>query len=92
MKMEPCEVSDIIKSQIEKYNVTTKTEKVGYVVKTGDGIATVYGLMDCMFGELLRFESGEFGMAMNLEEDSIACVILGDDTNIREGTKVESTG
>lgn len=92
MRMEPCEVSDIIKSQIEKYNVTTKIEKVGYVVKTGDGIARVHGLLDCMLGELLRFENGEYGMAMNLEEDSIACVILGDDTNIKEGTKVESTG
>ena len=69
-----------------------KTETVGYVVSLGDGIARIHGLMECRLGELLKFENGEFGMAMNLEEDSIACVILGDDTNIKEGTKVYSTG
>ena len=92
MKMNPCEVSDIIKSQIEKYNVTTQIETVGYVVGAGDGIARIHGLSDCMLGEMLKFENGEFGMAMNLEEDSISCVIFNDDTKIKEGTKVYSTG
>ena len=92
MKMKPCEVSEIIKSQIEKYNITTKTDTVGYVIQSGDGIARIHGLTDCMQGELLEFENGEFGMAMNLEEDSIACVILGDDTAIKEGTVVRGTG
>lgn len=92
MKIKSSEVSEIIKSQIEQYNVETKTTTVGYVIQSGDGIARIHGLTDCMQGELLEFENGEFGMAMNLEEDSIACVILGDDTKIKEGTEVKGTG
>ncbi|MBP5426477.1 MAG: F0F1 ATP synthase subunit alpha [Clostridiales bacterium] len=91
MGIKACDISEIIKSQIENYNMKVTADTVGYVIECGDGIARISGLDDCMQGELLKFEDGEFGMAMNLEEDSIACVILGDDANIKEGTKVYGT-
>lgn len=92
MDRKSYEVSEIIRAQIKNYDMKVTADTVGYVMECGDGIAKINGLLDCMQGELLKFESGEFGMAMNLEEDSIACVILGDDSNIREGTKVYGTG
>jgi F-type H+/Na+-transporting ATPase subunit alpha len=92
MNLKPEEISSIIKQQIENYGVKTKTEDVGYVLMSGDGIARIYGLEGCMYGELLEFEGGVKGMALNLEEDNVGCVILGDAEEIREGTSVKRTG
>lgn len=92
MRLRPEEISSIIKQQIESYGVKTEEENVGSVINSGDGIARIYGLRSCMYGELLKFENGVSGMAMNLEEDNIGCVLLGDETEIIEGTLVRGTG
>jgi len=67
-------------------------DDVGYVLQAGDGIARVYGLNNCMSGELLEFENGVFGMAMNLEEDNIGCVLFRGERDVKEGTLVKRTG
>jgi len=92
MNLRPEEISSIIKQQIENYGIKTKTDDVGYVLQAGDGIARIYGLDKCMYGELLEFEKGVYGMALNLEEDNVGCVLLGDEEEITEGTEVKRTG
>ena len=92
MSLRPDEISSIIKQQIENYGAAVKTDDVGYVLQSGDGIARIYGLQACMSGELLQFENNVYGMAQNLEEDNVGCVILGDDREIKEGTSVKRTG
>ena len=92
MNLRPEEISLIIKREIEDYSSTTKTEDVGYVLQTGDGIARIYGLKNCMYGELLKFDNEFYGMAMNLEEDIIGCVLLGGEMEIKEGSTVRCTG
>ena len=92
MNLKPEEISSIIKQQIESYGTKLKTEDVGYVLQTGDGIARIYGLRNCMYGELLQFDNDIYGMAMNLEEDNVGCVLLGGETEIKEGSIVRSTG
>lgn len=92
MNLKPEEISSIIKEQIEHYSTKTVTEDVGYVIQSADGIARIYGLRGCMYGELLEFENGIRGMAMNLEEDNVGCVLLGSETDIKEGTAVKRTG
>lgn len=92
MSLKPDEISSIIKQQIESYGPKIKTEDTGYVLISGDGIARIYGLEGCMFGELLEFEGGISGMALNLEEDNVGCVVLGDAEQIKEGTLVKRTG
>lgn len=92
MNLKPEEISSIIKQQIESYGVKTKTEDVGYVLQAGDGIARIYGLEKCMYSELLEFENGVYGMALNLEEDNVGCVLLGSEEDIKEGTSVKRTG
>ncbi|KNY28510.1 F0F1 ATP synthase subunit alpha [Pseudobacteroides cellulosolvens] len=92
MNLRPEEITSIIKQQIENYGVKTKTDDVGYVLQSGDGIARIYGLEGCMYGELLEFENGIRGMALNLEEDNVGCVLLGDAEGIKEGTSVKRTG
>lgn len=92
MSLRPEEISSIIKEQIESYGIKNKTEDVGYVLQAGDGIARIYGLESCMYGELLQFENGVYGMAMNLEEDNVGCVLLGDKEGVKEGSKVTRTG
>jgi F-type H+-transporting ATPase subunit alpha len=92
MNVRPEEISSIIRQQIEHYGTKAAEENVGYVLQAGDGIAKIYGLRGCMYGELLEFENGVKGMAMNLEEDNIGCVLLGDETEIKEGAMVKSTG
>ncbi len=91
MNLRPEEISSIIKEQIVGYGVKVKTEDVGYVLMSGDGIARIYGLENCMIGELLEFENGVRGMALNLEEDNVGCVLLGDAEGIKEGTSVKRT-
>jgi F-type H+-transporting ATPase subunit alpha len=92
MKLRPEEISSVIKQQIEGYGIKAKAEDVGYVLTSGDGIARIYGLENCMCGELLEFENGVRGMALNLEEDNVGCVLLGDAEDIKEGTQVKRTG
>ena len=92
MNLRPEEISSIIKQQIDKYQAQVEVTSVGSVIQVGDGIARVYGLEDCMSNELLEFPGGTMGMALNLEEDNIGCVILGPYTHIREGDPVKRTG
>lgn len=92
MKLKPEEITAVIKEQIENYDSATAEEKIGYVLQSGDGIAKIYGLRDAMYGELLVFENGVAGMAMNLEEDNVGCILLGSDREIKEGMTVKSTG
>ena len=92
MRLRPEEISSIIRQQIENYGAATEEENIGSVINSGDGIARIYGLRGCMYGELLKFENGVSGMAMNLEEDNIGCVLLGDETEVIEGTLVHGTG
>ncbi|MDI3547299.1 MAG: F-type H+/Na+-transporting ATPase subunit alpha [Halanaerobiales bacterium] len=92
MQIRPEEISSVIKKAIEDYGTKLETEGIGTVLDVGDGIAHVYGLEDAMAGELLEFPNGIFGMALNLEEDNIGCVLLGDETFIEEGDTVKRTG
>ncbi len=92
MNLRPEEISSIIKQQIERYESAVEVVDVGTVIQVGDGIARVYGLEKAMSGELLEFTGGVYGMAMNLEEDNIGCVILGPYTAIKEGDQVKRTG
>ncbi|GAW29423.1 F0F1 ATP synthase subunit alpha [Carboxydocella sp. ULO1] len=92
MSIRPEEISSIIKQRIEQYRTDVAVTDVGTVIQVGDGIARVYGLEECMAGELLEFPGGIFGMALNLEEDNIGCVILGPYTGIKEGDTVKRTG
>ena len=92
MKVRPEEISSILKQQIENYDMKVKQEDTGYVLNTGDGIARIYGLEKCGYGELLDFGKGIFGMALNLEEDNVGCVLLGGEEEIKEGSIVKSTG
>jgi F-type H+-transporting ATPase subunit alpha len=92
MKLRPEEISSIIRQQIDKYQTQIEMTDVGTVINVGDGIARVYGLMDCMSMELLEFPGGVLGMALNLEQDNIGCVLLGPYTHIKEGDTVKRTG
>lgn len=92
MKLKPEEITAVIREQIENYDSKTAEENVGYVLQSGDGIAKIYGLQNAVNGELLVFENGVAGMAMNLEEDNVGCILLGSDREIKEGMTVKSTG
>ncbi len=92
MKVRPEEIGSILKQQIENYNVKIKEEDTGYVLQAGDGIARIYGLEDCAYGEMLDFGKGVFGMALNLEEDNVGCVLFGGEEEIKEGSIVKRTG
>ncbi len=92
MSIRPEEISSILKKQIENYQADVDVAQVGTVISVGDGICRVYGLQNCMAGELLEFANGVMGLAMNLEEDNIGCVILGRFTDIHEGDTVKRTG
>ena len=85
-------IVDQLKKQIENFETLTQTEKVGTVVEVGDGVAKISGLSDAMASEMLEFPGGVYGVALNLEEDSIGAMILGDYTGIKEGDIVKSTG
>ena len=92
MRIKPEEVSKIIRNEIEGYNKSLDVANTGTVLEVGDGIARVYGLSKAMSGELLKFENGVMGMALNLEEDNIGVVIFGESRGIKEGGTVKSTG
>lgn len=92
MNLRPEEISKVIKEQILQYEHKLETADVGTVIQVGDGIARIHGLENAMAGELLEFPQDVFGMVLNLEEDNVGCVLLGDDTKIVEGDKVKCTG
>lgn len=91
MNLRPEEISSVIKKQIKRYENKLQVDDVGTVIQVGDGIARVHGLEKCMSGELLEFPGDVYGMALNLEEDSVGVVLLGSDINIREGDIVKRT-
>ncbi len=92
MNLRPDEISSIIKEQIKNYESRITLSDVGTVITVGDGIANIHGLEQCMSGELIEFENGTFGMALNLEQDCVGAVLLGSDAEIREGSTVKRTG
>ncbi len=92
MSTNPEEISSVIKEQIRAYRTRTQMLETGTVILVGDGIANVYGLRNCMYSELLEFEDGSFGMAQNLDDETVSVAILSDHSDIREGTQVKRTG
>ena len=90
--MKPEQISKIIRSQIKHYQNAIEQSETGTVIMVGDGIARASGLDNCMAGELVQFENGEYGMAQNLEENSVSIVLLGSDAGIKEGGIVKRTG
>ncbi|MBR3099446.1 MAG: F0F1 ATP synthase subunit alpha [Clostridia bacterium] len=92
MSSKAGEISSIIKEQIKQYQARIEMKENGTVITVGDGIATVYGLRSCMANELLRFEDGSFGVAQNLEEETVSVAILSDRDNIHEGSAVYRSG
>ena len=90
--IRPEEITDILRQELEKFEKTIDTEHVGTVLQVGDGIARVYGLPDCQMGELLEFPGNVMGLALNLEEDSVGAVLIGEDMHIKEGDSVKQTG
>lgn len=92
MNIRPEEISSIIKNEIENYKKSLDIKTSGSVLEVGDGIARIYGLSSAMSGELLEFPHGVMGMALNLEEDNVGAVILGDFSLIKEGDEVKATG
>ncbi len=92
LNIRPDEISSIIKQQIENYKQEKPSTTVGTVLQVGDGIARIYGLNKVMAGELLDFEDGTIGIALNLEVDNVGAVLMGDGLSIQEGSKVTATG
>jgi F-type H+-transporting ATPase subunit alpha len=92
VQLEPEQISRIIRSQIKYYQNAIEQTETGTVTMVGDGIARAAGLDNCMAGELVQFDSGTYGMAQNLEENSVSIVLLGDDSGIKEGGTIRRTG
>ena len=92
MKMNPEEITAIIKDQIKNYDVDLNVDDVGSVIEIGDGIAHIHGLEKAMAGELLDFGNDIYGLVLNLEQDNVGAVILGGETKIKEGSQVKRTG
>ena len=92
MKMNPEEITAIIKDQIRHYSVDLKIDDVGTVIEIGDGIAHIHGLQKAMAGELLDFGNDIYGMVLNLEQDNVGAVVLGRENEIEEGDTVKRTG
>jgi len=92
VRISPDEVSAVIRQQIEKFGAEVEMTGVGRVLQVGDGVARVYGLQSAMMGEMLEFPGGLYGLAHNLEEDNVGCILLGAGTEIKEGDVVKTTG
>ena len=92
MAIKPEEITSILEQELQSFERKVDVEHVGTVLQVGDGIARVYGLPDCQVGEMLEFPGGVIGLALNLEEDSIGAVLIGDDSKIKEGDPVKETG
>jgi F-type H+-transporting ATPase subunit alpha len=92
MSIKASEISDLIKARIDKFNSASEARNVGTVVSVTDGIVRVHGLADARYGEMLEFVGNTFGLALNLEQDSVGAVVLGDYKHISEGSEVKTTG
>ncbi|MFA6471410.1 MAG: F0F1 ATP synthase subunit alpha, partial [Candidatus Latescibacterota bacterium] len=92
MNIRPEEISSVLKQEISDFKIELDVEEVGTVIDIGDGVARVYGLNDCMYSELIEFPNGVLGMAMNLEEGNVGCILFGSDRLVREGDMVKRTG
>ena len=92
MALHPEEISSIIKQQIKNYENKVEQTETGTIILVGDGIAKAHGLENCMSNELLEFENGEYGMALNLEENVVSIVMLSNTSDIKEGSVVKRTG
>jgi F-type H+-transporting ATPase subunit alpha len=92
VSIRPDEISAILKQQIADYDSTVSVNNVGTVLQVGDGIARIYGLEQVMAGELVQFEDGTEGIALNLEEDNVGVVLMGEGLGIQEGSTVRATG
>lgn len=90
--IKPSEVSQVLLEQLSNLKTDVKFEEIGVVLQIGDGVARVYGLSNVTENELLEFENGEMGVAMNLEEDNVGAVLLGSSEGIKEGQRVKRTG
>ena len=91
MNIKTSEISALIKKQITDFEAKVDSNDVGTVITVGDGVALVYGLDKAMLGELVEFNRSVYGMVMNLEEENVGCVLLGNDTEIKEGDIVRRT-
>ena len=91
-QLNPAEISEIIKKRIEQLDVSSEAQNEGTIVSVSDGIVLVHGLAEVMYGEMVEFENGVYGMALNLERDSVGVVVLGDYNGLAEGQKVRCTG
>ena len=92
MQLNPSEISDLIKQRIKNYDLGAESRSEGSVVSVTDGIVRIYGLADAVQGEMLEFPGDSYGMALNLERDSVGCVVLGSYEHITEGDTVKCTG
>lgn len=92
MQLNAAEISELIKKRIDKFEVVTEARTEGTVVSLTDGIARIHGLADVMYGEMIEFPGNTYGMALNLERDSVGAVVLGSYQHISEGDKVKCTG
>ena len=91
MTINPSEVTKLLKDQIKNFGEKAEVSEIGKVLSVGDGIARVYGLDNVQAGEMVEFEDGSKGMALNLENDNVGVVIFGDDRNIKEGDTIKRT-
>ena len=92
MAIKATEISDLIKQRIENFKSVTEARNVGTIVSVTDGITRIHGLADARYGEMLEFPGNIFGLALNLEQDSVGAVVLGDYKHLREGDTVKTTG
>jgi len=92
MHIKPGEITSIIKRELDRYESHINTIDSGTIIQIGDGIARIYGLDNCLQGELLEFPNNVYGIALNLEQDNVGCVLLGSEEGIREGDIVKRTG
>src|SRR3569623_1607128 len=91
-EIKPDEISAILRQQLSNYNSSADLEEVGTVLQVGDGIARIYGLNNVRSGELVEFENGIKAIALNLEEDNVGVVLMGDQDDVKEGSTVRRTG
>ena len=92
MAIKATEISDLIRQRIENFKSVTEARNVGSIVSVTDGIVRIHGLADARYGEMLEFPGNSFGLALNLEQDSVGAVVLGDYKSISEGAEVKTTG
>src|ERR687894_1426740 len=92
VETKPDEISAILRQQLSNFNAAADLEEVGTVLQVGDGIARVYGLNNVSSGELVEFENGVRAIALNLEEDNVGVVLMGESSEVKEGSKVRRTG